>query len=30
LTGPWSDMPGAGSPHLQPTTNPAQFFRVKQ
>jgi uncharacterized repeat protein (TIGR02543 family) len=30
VAGPWSDMPGAVSPYLNPTTNPAQFFRVKQ
>jgi hypothetical protein len=30
VAGPWSDIPGAVSPYLQPTTNPAQFFRVKQ
>jgi len=30
MPGTWSDMPGAVSPYLQPATNPAQFFRVKQ
>jgi len=30
LSGPWSDVPGAVSPSLNPTTNSAQFFRVKQ
>ncbi len=30
VSGPWSEVPGAVSPRLQPTTNPAQFFRVKQ
>jgi hypothetical protein len=30
VTGPWSDVSGAVSPFLQPTTNSAQFFRVKQ
>jgi hypothetical protein len=30
VAGPWSDLPGAVSPYLQPTTNPAQFFRVRQ
>ena len=30
VPGTWSDMPGAVSPYLQPATNPAQFFRVKQ
>jgi hypothetical protein len=30
VLGPWSDVPGAVSPYLNPTTNSAQFFRVKQ
>jgi len=30
LAGPWSDVSSAVSSHLHPTTNPAQFFRVKQ
>ncbi len=30
VLGPWSDASGAVSPYLQPTTNPAQFYRVKQ
>jgi len=30
VAGPWSDVSGAVSPYLHPTTNPAQFFRVKQ
>ena len=30
LAGPWSDLSGAVSPYLLPTTNSAQFFRVKQ
>ena len=30
LDGPWSDVSGAASPYLNPTTNSAQFFRVKQ
>jgi hypothetical protein len=30
LAGPWNDVSGAVSPYLQPTTNPAQFFRVRQ
>jgi hypothetical protein len=30
VLGPWSDVPSAVSPYLQPTTNSAQFFRVKQ
>jgi hypothetical protein len=30
LAGPWSDVSGATSPHLAPTTNAAQFFRLRQ
>jgi uncharacterized repeat protein (TIGR02543 family) len=30
VAGPWSDVSGAVSPYLAPTTNSAQFFRVKQ
>ncbi len=30
VAGPWNDISGAVSPYLNPTTNPAQFFRVKQ
>jgi len=30
VQGTWNDIPGASSPYLQPTTNSAQFFRVKQ
>jgi uncharacterized repeat protein (TIGR02543 family) len=30
VAGPWNDVSGAASPHLAPTTNAAQFFRVKQ
>jgi len=30
VLGPWSDVSGAVSPYLTPTTNSAQFFRVKQ
>jgi hypothetical protein len=30
LAGPWSNLSGAVSPYLTPTTNSAQFFRVKQ
>jgi len=30
VAGPWNDVPGAVSPYLDPTTNSAQFFRVKQ
>ena len=30
VLGPWSDVSGAVSPYLHPTTNSAQFFRVKQ
>jgi hypothetical protein len=30
VLGPWSDVSGAVSPYLNPTTNSAQFFRVKQ
>jgi len=30
VLGPWNDVSGAVSPHLNPTTNAAQFFRVKQ
>ena len=30
VPGPWSDVFGAFSPYLAPTTNSAQFFRVKQ
>jgi len=30
VAGPWSDVSGAVSPCLNPTTNSAQFFRVKQ
>jgi hypothetical protein len=30
VAGPWNDVSGATSPHLTPTTNAAQFFRVKQ
>jgi hypothetical protein len=30
VLGPWNDVSGAVSPHLTPTTNAAQFFRVKQ
>jgi hypothetical protein len=29
LSGPWNDISGAVSPYLNPTTNRAQFFRVK-
>jgi hypothetical protein len=30
VVGPWNDVPGSVSPYLAPTTNAAQFFRVKQ
>jgi hypothetical protein len=30
VLGTWSDVSGAVSPYLTPTTNSAQFFRVKQ
>ena len=30
LPGSWTDVSGASSPYLAPTTNSAQFFRVKQ
>jgi hypothetical protein len=30
VLGTWSDISGVVSPYLQPTTNPAQFYRVKQ
>jgi hypothetical protein len=30
VAGTWNDIPGAVSPYLQPNTNPAQFFRVRQ
>jgi hypothetical protein len=30
VTGPWSNVSGAASPYLSPTTNAAQFFRVRQ
>jgi hypothetical protein len=30
VLGPWSDAAGVVSPYLQPATNPAQFYRVKQ
>jgi hypothetical protein len=30
VPGPWSNVSGAVSPYLTPTTNSVQFFRVKQ
>jgi hypothetical protein len=30
VPGPWSDVSGVASPFLADTTNPVQFFRVKQ
>jgi hypothetical protein len=30
VLGPWNDVTGAVSPYLNPTTNAAQYFRVRQ